>query len=255
MENEINTLFWLGTCIMIAMALVVIAILLIYQKNIRSYHYKHLKQQLRAIIEAEYKERARIAKELHDGMCGDLATVQNFMAVLELTKDKEQRKSLITDIKQSLLECYNQCITLSYNLSPPLLRSSPLELIVKNYLNRLSKVINIEFKFTSNKSLFALNESVKLEIYRVLQELIQNIIKHSDALKVTVELEWKQDILIVRLQDNGREYKSAVNSQDLAKGTGLSNVRARVKQIDASFIHEHFTHGNIITITVPYYEY
>ena len=255
MENEINTLFWLGTCIMITMALVVVAILIIYQKNIRAYHYMHLKQQLRAIIEAEHKERARIAKELHDGMCGDLATVQNFMAVLELTDDKVQRESLISDIKQSLLECYNQCITLSYNLSLPLLRGNPLELIVKNYLNRLSKVTSIEFDFVSNKSLFDLNESVKLEIYRVLQELIQNIIKHSDALKVTVELEWKQDILVVRLQDNGREYKSTVNPQDLSKGTGLSNIRARVQQIDANFTHEYFTQGNIITITIPYYEY
>lgn len=250
MENEINTLFWLGTSIMITLALVVVAILIIYQKNIRAYHYMHLKEQLRVIIEAEHKERARIAKELHDGMCSELATIQNFVTVLELTQDTAKKESLLCDIKQGLLECYNQSLTLSYNLSPPLISDNPLEFIVRNYLERLGKVTSIVFDFTSNKSVFDLNQSVKLEAYRILQEIIQNIIKHSDALKVEIRLVWSEAKLVITVKDNGKSYEFNSNTLDLRKGIGLNNIRARVKQIKASLDFQTSIKGNVITIIV-----
>ncbi|MDM1352196.1 histidine kinase [Myroides marinus] len=255
MENELNILFWLGTFIMITMALMVMALLIAYQKNINAYHNEHLKQQLKVIIETEHKQRARLAKDLHDGLCCDLATIQNFVALYESSKDKEVKEMALEEVKLGLLECYNQTLSLSYNLSPPLIKSNPLELIIKNYISRINKVSNISIEVKANSQSFELKELVKLEFYRILQELIQNILKHSFATVVSIDLNWNNSSLVISVLDNGIAYNSKLDYRESSNGLGLSNIQTRIKQINAVFNHQILDTGNLVTITFNNYDY
>lgn len=249
MENELNKLFWLGTFIMITMAFVVLVLLIIYQKNITTYHNEHLKKQLKIIIEAEHRERARIAKELHDGMCNDLATIQNFISVYESSQDAVIKQKAIKEVKLGLVECYNQTLSLSYNLSPPLVKNNPLELIIKNYVYRINKINNIKVEVKSNFQSFELQELVKLEFYRIIQELIQNVVKHSFASLVSIDLEWSESKFVISVLDNGIPYNSNLAFQTTTKGLGLGNIQTRIKQINAVFNHKILEKGNLVTIT------
>ncbi len=255
MENELNKLFWLGTFIMITMAFVVLVLLIIYQKKITTYHNEHLKMQLKIIIETEHLERARIAKELHDGMCNDLATIQNFISVYESSQDIVLKQMAINEVKQGLLECYNQTLSLSYNLSPPLIKSNPLELIIKNYVYRINKINNIKVEVKSNFQSFELQELVKLEFYRIIQELIQNIVKHSLASLVSIELRWNDYQFVISVLDNGIPYSSNLDYQTNSKGIGLGNIQTRIKQINAVFNHKVLEKGNLVTITFDNNDY
>lgn len=255
MENELNILFWLGTFIMITMALIVVALLIAYQKNIKAYHNEHLKQQLKVIIETEHKQRAHLAKDLHDGLCCDLATIQNFVALYESSKDKKIGKMALEEVKLGLLDCYNQTLSLSYNLSPPLVNGNPLELIIKNYVSRINKVSNISIEVKANCQSFELKELVKLEFYRILQELIQNILKHSFATVVSIDLNWNHSSLVISVLDNGIAYNSKLDYKASGNGLGLSNIQTRIKQINAVFNHQILDKGNLITITFNNYDY
>lgn len=85
MENKLELFFWLGTFIMISLAIRVIIIVLINQKKINQYQNDILKEQLRTNLIIEHKERETVAKELHDGICSDLGNLKKLMILLNLS--------------------------------------------------------------------------------------------------------------------------------------------------------------------------
>ncbi|STZ49456.1 Oxygen sensor histidine kinase nreB [Myroides odoratimimus] len=250
MENEIKLFFWLGTFIMISLVIIVIILVIVYQKNLSKYHNEQLKQQLRNSLIVEHKERARIAKELHDGLCGDLAALKNYVGVIELSQDKDLIKSTISDIQQSILLCYDEAVRVSYNLSPPLIKDNPISIILSNYLTRISRATSIKMSFKSDKQTFILSELVRLELYRIIQELIQNIIKHSKATYTVLELKWTEDQLVLSITDDGIRYDFNADLKGQDVGLGLSNIKTRVQQIKADFTHQRQQEVNITTLKI-----
>ena len=251
MQNDLNLFFWLGTFIMISLAIMVIILVIFYQKKIVKYHNEQLKEQLRTNLIVEHKERERMAKELHDGLCSDLATIQNLVSVLELNPNKNMQAETIADLCDGVQLCYDEALRISYNLAPPLVKDNTISVLLNNYIKRVSKVSDLEFTFISNKPTFVLNEIQKFELYRIVQELIHNIIKHSYAKKAMINLVWQDDSLCLHLVDDGVKY--SFDNQN--KGLGLSNVKARIVQLQAEFIHDSTDDGNDISITIKRNEY
>lgn len=250
MENELKILFWLGTFIMISLVIVVVILVIVYQKNLSKYRNEQLKQQLRNNLIVEHKERARIAKELHDGLCGDLATLKNFVSVLELTQDKDLIRTTISEIQESVLMCYDEAIRISYNLSPPLIKDNPISLLLSSHLSRVSRGSSIELVYESQKQTFNLTELVRLELYRIVQELIQNIIKHSKATYTKINLQWEPTQLLLTITDNGIEYDFNADKKGQSVGLGLSNIKTRIEQIKATFSLRRKGECNIIELKI-----
>lgn len=250
MENELKILFWLGTFIMISLVIVVVILVIVYQKNLSKYRNEQLKQQLRNNLIVEHKERARIAKELHDGLCGDLAALKNFIDVIELSQDKDLIKNTISDLQKSVLLCYDEAVRVSYNLSPPLIKDNPISIILDNYLTRISRATSIMMSFKSDNQTFALSELVRLELYRIVQELIQNIIKHSKATYTKVNLKWDPTQLLLTITDNGIEYDFNADKKGQSIGLGLSNIKTRIVQIKAAFSLRRKGECNIIELKI-----
>ncbi len=250
MENKIKLLFWLEIFIMIALVITVIILVIVYQKNLNKYRNNQLKQQLRNNLIVEHKERARIAKELHDGLCGDLAALKNYVSVIELSQDKDLIKSTISDIQESVLLCYDEALRVSYNLSPPLIKDNPISIILSNYLTRISRATNISMFFKCDKQTFSLSELVRLELYRIVQELIQNIIKHSMATYTVLELKWVDNQLILSIIDDGIKYDFNADLKGQDVGLGLSNIKTRVQQIKADFIYQRQKEVNVIKLKI-----
>lgn len=250
MENEVKLFFWLGTFIMISLVIMVIILVIVYQKNLNKYRNDQLEQQLRNNLIVEHKERARIAKELHDGICGDLAALKNYINVIELSKDKNLIKTTISDIKDSISNCYNEAIRLSYNLSPALIQDNPINLILSGYLIRIAKVTTIEMTFKTNKQTFYLSEIDRLEIYRIVQEMIQNIIKHSQATYTEVSLQWHTRYMLLSIKDNGIKYDFNADIKGENVGLGLSNIKTRIQQLGAELCNQSNDSNNIIQLKI-----
>ncbi|MGS4344054.1 sensor histidine kinase [Myroides odoratus] len=250
MENELKILFWLGTFIMISLCMMVVILVIVYQKNLNKYRNEQLAEQLRTNLLVEHKERARIVKELHDGLCGDLATLKNFVSVLKLIKDKDLVATTIIDIQESVSQCYDEVLRISYNLSPPLIKDNPINFILSSYLIRISRVTPIDITFTSDHQTFNLSELERLEIYRIVQELIQNIIKHSQATYAEVSLQWHEQYMILSIKDNGIKYDFNADLKRQDVGLGLSNIKTRIQQIKAEFINQSNDSNNIIQLKI-----
>ncbi|ALU28005.1 sensor histidine kinase [Myroides odoratimimus] len=248
MENKITLIFWLATISATALCGVVIAIVILYQKNLKEYQIKLLNNRLSIILEAEHKERARISRELHDGVCNELACVLSYLQIIKLYQDKKTKKDALKQIKKITLNTYSQLQELSYHLSPPYIEDNPLESILSDYINRINKTSSIEFSYHYEPVSFELDQNVKLIFYRVVQELIQNIIKHSGASKVSLRLLWDKGKFILLISDNGIGYDSDIKSDNAKKGIGLSNIHARLKQINADFRHIREENSNAIGI-------
>lgn len=250
MENELDILFWLGTFIMISLVILVVILVIVYQKNLSKYRNDQLEEQLRTNLIVEHKERARIAKELHDGLCGDLATLKNFVSVLSLIKEKDLVASTIIEIQESVSQCYDEALRISYNLSPPLIKDNPISLILSSYLIRISRVTSIKISFTSENQTFTLSELDRLEIYRIVQELMQNIIKHSEATYTEVSLQWYAQYMILSIKDDGIKYDFNADLKRQDVGLGLSNIKTRIRQIKAEFINQSNDTNNIIQLKI-----
>ncbi|MDR2223126.1 MAG: histidine kinase [Flavobacteriaceae bacterium] len=230
--------------------MIVIILVIIYQKNLNKYRNEQLAEQLRTNLLVEHKERARIAKELHDGLCGDLATLNNFVSAIKLIKDKDLVATTIIDIQESVSQCYDEVLRISYNLSPPLIKDNPINLILSSYLIRISRITPIDITFISNNETFHLSELERLEIYRIVQELIQNIIKHSQATYAEVFLQWYEQYMILSIKDNGIKYDFNADLKRQKIGLGLSNIKTRIQQIKAELILQNNQSNNIIQLKV-----
>ncbi|MDM1405547.1 two-component sensor histidine kinase [Myroides marinus] len=248
MENKITIMFWVGTILATVLCCVVIAVVILYQKRLKEYQITLLKQRLSIILEAEHKERARIARELHDGVCSELLCVINYLQIIKLYQDKKTKKDALKQIKKISLNCYKQLQVLSYHLAPPHIKDNALECIFLDFINLIKKSTTIEFSYHYTDASFQIKEKEKLILYRVVQELVQNIIKHSSASKVSLKLVWEQDKLIILISDNGVGYDSDFKSNNAKKGIGLSNIHARLKEINAEFKHIREDNSNTIGI-------
>lgn len=248
MENEIELFFWLGTCIMFILSLMVIIVVLLYQKNMHKYKQNQAEHDLQLVLAVEHRERERIAAELHDSLCGDLATLKNYAIILELNQDPKLITSSISDIIQRVSQCHDEALRISYNLSPLLIKDNPINLLINTYLFRISKATPIVFSYKSTPQTFQLNETSRFELFRIVQELIQNIIKHSKSSYAEVYLHWETDYMTLTIKDNGIQYDFETELKKQNVGLGLASIKTRLHQIKADFKHISHEKNNLIEL-------
>ncbi len=182
---------------------------------------------LKARIEGEEIERKRIASELHDGIGGILSAAKMNLSsidpVMQNSNPEYVRSVLLLD------EAYKELRRTAHNLSPHLLKNKGLAESVFSFCHEAAKSKNIQLKFQHYGTLDILPESIALSTYRIIQELMQNIIKHSKATIAMVQLSLQDNILSITVEDNGQGMPPATTKSE---GIGLSNIKDRVKAMN-----------------------
>jgi PAS domain S-box-containing protein len=187
------------------------------------------KKILNAVIQAEEKERSRLAKELHDGLGPIMATLKMY---IEWLNDQEK----ITDHPDVLnltLNSINEAIitlkSISNNLSPHVLENFGLVSALTTYIEKVKKVSAVTFILSLNIDVrFAL--AIEMSIYRIITECINNTIKHADATEIRLDI-WKEiDSIFFKYADNGKGFN--INGiDDLNTGMGIYNMKNRIKTL------------------------
>lgn len=181
---------------------------------------------LKAMIKGEENERLRMARELHDGISSQLAAVKiNFGAIQRKYHDLiydsnfsngiEQLKDILTELRKT-----------AHNLSPDILTEGGLPEALRVFCNKISASTNIDIIFQQYGTTLLLDYDFELTIYRMVQELVQNIVKHANATKALVQLDIEDDILSITVEDNGTGM--AKDRLQSAEGMGLRQIRNRV---------------------------
>ncbi len=232
--------------ITIAVALVVIVLLLVFF-TLKSYRSRqrlmrqkmdNLEQQreierLKADTEGEERERARIARELHDGIGGLVAAAQINMRTLGkevyIVNDSETYRST----RQILEEVGTELRKTAHNLMPSVLLHRNMEEAISVFCNYIRQTQRLHFDLQCYGDFNLLPDSYKVTVYRIVQELIHNIVKHAQASSVLVQLMFQPPLLSITIEDNGKGFEPDLVHND--KGLGQKNIEERVQSIRGSF--------------------
>lgn len=232
---------WLG--IFGGGSLLLAGFFLVIYRNVKHKQRLQLTQQenirLKALMEGEERERNRIAVELHDGIGGLLSAAKMSLSSVPIPsfyQDKQDQGLHLLD------EASKELRRSAHNLSPEILRSKGLVEAVSIFCQKTALARQIRIDFESFGSLPSLKEGVTLSLYRMIQELLQNVVKHAQATEAMVQISLEEDLLNIIVEDNGIGMQEPVKDA----GIGLHHLQSRVKALNGSVdidtrIHEGTT--------------
>ncbi|AHM60313.1 integral membrane sensor signal transduction histidine kinase [Flammeovirgaceae bacterium 311] len=230
--QEKNNLIYLSLAAVIALisALIITYILFRNKQRANAEKLTALKREsemkiLMALMEGEEKERSRLARELHDGVGGILSATKMHLSLL---KDEEQQPERFTKFNHTVLMLDNasqEIRTIAHNLSPDILMQYELDAALESFCQKVSNPnLQIDYYFLGEAP--RLKNNFKLIIYRMVQELVNNIIKHANATHALVQLSYHEQVLSITVEDNGKGF-----TQTEGKGIGLQNLKNRINDI------------------------
>ncbi len=189
------------------------------------------------IITIQEEERKRMAQDLHDDLGNSLAAIKNFLA----------QKKDYSVIEREIDNLIQNIRNISHNMMPVDFENYDLADIVRQVVNKFRGYPGIEFEYDQTGEIVKLNAETELIIYRIINELMTNSIKHSNASHVLIQIIYQDSSLVVMVEDNG------VGINETSKeGIGLRNIRHRVAYIGATINIESDNKGILVIIEIPY---
>lgn len=225
------------------------------QFNERKLADAKLQELTKRVINTQDEERRRVSRELHDGISQSLVGVKFCLEeAASLFRNKESRHAELIDKSNEQLQIMMQDVRrISRDLHPSVLDDFGLMAAVESLLNELSKRSNIKVSLTKVKVRNILPQDVKVALYRVTQEALNNIEKHSGASKVDIEFKVSADWFAVYISDNGSGFD--LGSKKLNKnpvfGIGLRNMAERLSYFKGKFEIQSNDKGTSITAAIP----
>lgn len=208
---------------------------------------------IRAVIEATEDERKRIAKDLHDGIVQSLTGLSlRLQKGFSMLKDvSEEQKSRFLESKTILDESINEVRNISHRMMPRALSELGLVPAIADMLSKSLGSTNVQFEFEHHKvEGQRFDEKIEISLYRICQELINNVIKHSGATAVSVQLIRTNSHLVLVVEDNGKGF--TFDRQNERNGIGLMNISSRTKAINGELNYQPSpNHGTVATIRIP----
>ena len=189
---------------------------------------------LKAAVAGGDNERSRIARELHDGIGGMLSAAMMRFSSIHHEHALITETNAYKEVMGILNEMGDEIRKTAHNLMPDVLLKQTLPEAVRVYCSSVHDNNSLKIDFQSYGSFEDLTQGQKLNLYRIVQELIKNVIRHAKASHVLVQLLRNEDKLIVSVEDNGTGF----NAANISDGLGLNNIRTRVDILDGYFSME-----------------
>jgi signal transduction histidine kinase len=187
---------------------------------------EHQIKSLELLIEGGEKERMRIAKELHDGVNGDLSSIK-----YKLSSIQQMNNKTIDEVVAMIDKSCKHVRSISHNLVPPSLEGFSLIEATENFCqnNNATYKPTISFHLIGTASCFQKKEEIN--IFRIIQELVNNSIKHADATEIDVQISCRDNTMLITIEDNGKGFDT---NNTKGNGIGLKNVQFRADYLQAT---------------------
>lgn len=208
-------------------------------------------QQQSKIDEGRQKEKERISEELHDGVLGRLFGTRLSLGSLN-NKGTEEAKSMREHHINELKSIEEEIRNISHELSLDIFNSEVSFItMVNNLLDDQSKISNFKYHISNDSEIVweEIPSNVKINLYRIIQEAIQNINKYANATTVDIAFEKRNEFLVINVSDDGVGF----NVERSKSGIGIKNMKSRVKKIKGHIeIKSNTNQGTSIIIDVPF---
>lgn len=212
--------------------------------------YNLMLSQQDKVDEARANEKIRISKELHDGILGRLFGTRLSLDSFNFSEGKEainKRAAYISELK--IIE--DDIRKVSHDLSADFVSGSGFIDIVSELIEKQTEAYQLDstFNFTDDINWEMVSNKSKINIYRIIQETLQNIYKHANAKAVKISFELKNTVICLSIVDDGDGFD--VNKSK--KGIGIKNINSRVEEVEGTAqFHSIANKGTEVMINIPY---
>jgi len=199
---------------------------------------------IKASIEGQDEERKRIAQELHDSIGGNLAGIK-----LQLASIGNDTKTL-GGISSQLDETYQLVRDLSHTLIPKKFRQNEFVQLVEEYVKSISNTGKIEVDFHPHpeEKINTLEDSMQMELFKIIQELMTNTLKHANAKRADINLNCFDDSITLLFEDNGVGFDTSKN----ADGIGYQNLKNRANKLNGELhVDSAPNRGTVVSLEIP----
>jgi PAS domain S-box-containing protein len=206
-------------------------------------HAEQQKLILSATFKAQEKERYKISSALHDSVCQILYGIRLNLQNIQLTRNLRNE---FKNINQLLDQAIRETRELSYELTPSVLRDFGFTAGVKEMAQRLSTP-GFQIKTSLKTSADMLHQDIQLYVFRMIQELVNNCIKHANATEAEIGICTENGWITLVVADNGQGFSDDVD-QSLANGSGIRGIKNRIFLLNGYMDVETSGSGTRITI-------
>ena len=202
-----------------------------------------------AMIEGQEKERKRLAIDLHDGLGGRLSGISLNLSKLDKDEPKQYPKKQLQKVMKDLDDSLTELRSIARNMMPETLVKFGLQAALKDYCSSMTgKDTRVTLQFYGSDKGIDLNQQVTM--YRVIQELINNAIKHAKASEVLVQYMREGNQVDITVEDNGIGFEKE-NLIEKEGGMGLSNLRTRVAYLKGDLdFHSDENEGTTVNVHI-----
>jgi len=204
---------------------------------------------LKNTITTQEEERARIAGNLHNSLGQLLYSVKLNLELIDLKNYDRQNEDVaaIYRAKKLLDECVKETRNISHDLMPSILDDFGLKDALQDICTQLSYKTSFNLEFTGSD--YRVSKRLEMTIFRIVQELMMNVIKHADAQKADLEIEVDDNKILIRLKDDGIGF----DTNKLKKpGIGVRSIRNKINILNGKFdISSIPQQGTLVTIKLP----
>lgn len=228
---DIVLVYFIGTFAMLLLAGAIFFFFIIYQKRllkkeleINKIKADQQEEILKNTVQAQEKERKRIARDLHDEVGAMLSVVKLNVGRIEKKTVDANPRQLATETKSYLDDVITQVRRISRDLMPPSLEKLGVSFAVEEMVSWINKSEQIKVEFSNSGEPFRFDLKKELAVFRIIQELVNNALKHSKASQIFIKMRFAENYMAISVADNGVGF-------DIDKpgnsGLGLKNLESR----------------------------
>jgi two-component system, NarL family, sensor kinase len=251
-ENGSVIFFMAGSLIILLLIAAIVTYAFLHQKKVVQLRLRLHEEELRrqqaifdALQEGQEKERTRLAQELHDGIGAKLSGLK--MTLEYLNFSNTEHAVLISKVFSGITETLEEVREISHNLQPYFFNNS-MEQLLLNLVEQHNATGNCSYSMSMHPMEKELDEHLKLHIYRIISELLNNIRKHSQADQASVQINIESDVMTVTVEDNGIGMHDGHHNLE---SMGLKSIRTRVEVCKGNINIDSSEKGTIVIIEIP----
>jgi two-component system NarL family sensor kinase len=199
------------------------------------------------VLQAQEQERTRIASDLHDGVGHLLSAIK--LNVSALSKENTDDIKITNNLSEIIDTASSEVRQISHQLMPQSLTELDLLASLNELANRINKSNSIVLSIKSNTELISLTKKSQIVVYRIIQEILNNILKHAEAKTIHIALALNEPKLTITISDDGKFFNSSQINQ--SQGIGWKNIKARIELFNGTYkINSSAENGTELTVTL-----
>ncbi len=201
-----------------------------------------------SLLLGQEMERRRLAKEIHDGVGPHMSALKLQIDAIKRKAKSETLISGLEEINEAISDIASDIRQISHDLMPSSLIDFGVVTALSNFSQKISNASEIEVHFQANITDGLLSKEYELNIYRIIQELVNNAVKHSQCKNIEISIRQDQDWINILVQDDG----VGMDISKSVEGIGLYNIQTRVESLQGDIdITSQTSAGVTIHITLP----